>query len=456
MDTNTHVAYDHWLFDVAERLGYITFFGEEFCYEESPYVVQSQSPFTLRVDLSLERIHCQLAKNWLRANGKTNSEIKTWAVEFDSDDMPETCFDGRSRGEMSLEFIRQMWDAYSDQPKFAFLNALAAHDYSIDPAHTPLSAENYDQSLYEFLSGFVTREDARETLIVLRSDHGLQGGPWPIDYSVQIEHMRPLTTLLFPSSYKHIDKTVLAINQERLTTGFDIYNTIRFAMAPSDKSDFSPLDAGIPRWSFNLIKQEIPKSRTCSDAKVPIDFCPCVDERSDLAPSFYVGQSEKITKKLFAVPLPTYSWERARFEPARLPGQTFYKPEKNKYRSIALQQDVKTPGCNATLGSYIDENMLSDSWQMIENVTSLYPASDVSGGIFLYKRQALLLAYLVQRESASMAAAASDKQFLICETGFGSGHGAALFLSSSPNVQVVRVNRGIVARLATYLFSPLS
>ena len=73
MDTNTHVAYDHWLFDVAERLGYITFFGEEFCYEESPYVVQSQSPFTLRVDLSLERIHCQLAKNWLRANGQTNS-----------------------------------------------------------------------------------------------------------------------------------------------------------------------------------------------------------------------------------------------------------------------------------------------------------------------------------------------------------------------------------------------
>lgn len=441
INNKTSVAYDHWLFDVAERLGYITFFGEEFCYEESPYVVQNQSPFTLRVDLSLERIHCQFAKNWLRANGKTNSDTKTWAVEYDSDDVPETCFDGMSRGEMSLEFIRQMWDVYSE-PKFAFLNVLAAHDYSIDPAHTPLSAENYDLSLYEFLSGFVTRQDARETLIVLRSDHGLQGGPWPIDYSVQIEHMRPWTTLLFPRSYKHVDKHVLAINQERLTTGFDIYNTLRFAMTPSDESASPLLDAGIPRWSFNLFKQEVPRSRTCFDAKIPLKFCPCVDERGDVAPSFYVGQSEMITAPIFAVPLPTYNWERARFEPARLPGETFYKkPEKNKYHSFALQQDVKTPGCNATLGSYIDENMLSDSWQMIQNITSLFPASDVSGGIFLYERQALLLAYLVQRESASMAAATSNKQFVICETGFGSGHGAALFLSSSPNVQVISFDK---------------
>ena len=436
INKETDVANDHWLFDVAGRLGYITFFGEEFCYEESPYVVQNQSPFTLRVDLSLERIHCQLAENWLRAHSQTNSDTKTWAVEYDSDDVQETCFDGMSRGEMSLAFIRQMWDVYSEQPKFAFLNALAAHDYSIDPAHAPLSAENYDQTLYEFLSDFLTRQDARETLIVLRSDHGLQGGPWPIDYSVQVEHMQPWTTLLFPKSYKHVDKNVLAINQERLTTGFDVYSSLRFAMTPS-QSAFPLLDAGMPRWSFNLFKQEIPRSRTCADAKVPIKFCPCIDERSDIAPSFYVGQSERITSRMFAVPLPKYNWERARFEPARLPGETFYKPEKIKYH-LSLRQDVKSPGCNATLGSYIDENMLSDSWQMIQNITALYPASDVSGGMFLYERQALLLAYLVQRERAAMAAATSNEKFLICETGFGSGHGAALFLSSSPNVQVVR------------------
>ena len=33
VDKETGIHHDHWLFDVAKRLGYITFFGEEFCYE---------------------------------------------------------------------------------------------------------------------------------------------------------------------------------------------------------------------------------------------------------------------------------------------------------------------------------------------------------------------------------------------------------------------------------------
>ena len=42
---------------------------------------------------------------------------------------------------------------------------------------------------------------------------------------------------------------------------------------------------------------------------------------------------------------------------------------------------ILKPMCNATLSTYIDEEMLQDSWEMIERITSLYPGSDVSGGI---------------------------------------------------------------------------
>ena len=95
---------------------YVTFFGEEFCYEDSPYVVQTQSVFGLDVHLSLEKIFCRLANKWLTARGLSNSG-RLFAAEYGSKNVPDTCFDGKSRGEISLEFISQIWDAYS-APKF--------------------------------------------------------------------------------------------------------------------------------------------------------------------------------------------------------------------------------------------------------------------------------------------------------------------------------------------------
>ena len=48
--------------------------------------------------------------------------------------------------------------------------------YSLDPAHLPLSAESYDAVVYKFLTNIMTRKnDSRDTYIILRSDHGLQG-----------------------------------------------------------------------------------------------------------------------------------------------------------------------------------------------------------------------------------------------------------------------------------------
>lgn len=96
---------------------YVTFFGEEFCYEDSPYVVQGQSVFDLDVDLSLEKIFCHLARIELMFEGLLNSE-RLFGVEYDTKNIPDACFDGKSRGDIGLELISQMWDAYSARPKF--------------------------------------------------------------------------------------------------------------------------------------------------------------------------------------------------------------------------------------------------------------------------------------------------------------------------------------------------
>jgi hypothetical protein len=48
-------------------------------------------------------------------------------------------------------------------------------------------AETYDIMLSSFLKRFLERDDDANTIIVVRADLGLQGGPSAPDYGVQIE-----------------------------------------------------------------------------------------------------------------------------------------------------------------------------------------------------------------------------------------------------------------------------
>lgn len=271
-----------------------------------------------------------------------------------------------------------------------------------------------------------------------------QGGPYPVDFATQIEHMHPWTAIIAPAKLQTLSIGPFSSNQKRLTTGFDIYHTIRSLMSPVAKGNGHNslfFDSGIPRWSYNLFQQTIPSTRNCQDAKIPKEFCPCLDERNDMAPSYYVGYSEQTGK--LRLPELKYDWMKNRFAAPKLPGYLVPKAQ-SKYLDMSFNRNVLSPRCNATLGFYVDEAMLDDSWQLIHNITSQFPGSDVSGGIFLYKRQTILLAYLVQQQIASRAAKGGRnylEPFRICETGFGSGHSAALFLSSAPNVEVVTFDK---------------
>lgn len=136
------------------------------------------------------------------------------------------------------------------------------------------------------------------------------------------------------------------------------------------------------------------------------------------------------------MPILLYNWQIHRFVAKRPPGSSLLKLDA-KY-SVKPNTAIMIPNCNVTLGSYIQEDMLKDSWEMIESIAAMYPGSDVSGGIYLYPRQTILISYLIQKEMAfTKQKSKKSKQFRICETGFGSGHSAALFLAASPDVEVV-------------------
>lgn len=68
----------------------------------------------------------------------------------------------------------------------------------------------------------------------------------------------------------------LFYNQDRIVTGYDIYRTLRELMESTKEKD--GLKDVAPPWSYNVVRDAVPATRACTDAKVPLEFCPCEEE----------------------------------------------------------------------------------------------------------------------------------------------------------------------------------
>ena len=92
---------------------------------------------------------------------------------------------------------------------------------------------------------------------------------------------------------------------------------------------------------------------------------------------------------------------------------------------------------SSTNGGIIGESVYRH-WNMIDEITHQeYPDAKVSGGIFLYPRQASILTHLIRRMHAGRTE--HQKTITICETGYGSGHSMALFQDASSSIGPIRV-----------------
>ena len=91
-------------------------------------------------------------------------------------------------------------------------------------------------------------------------------------------------------------------------------------------------------------------------------------------------------------------------------------------------------------------------WQAIDNTTAKYLSKNtkVSGGLFLYPRQANLFAKVMEdlislhhqkQKHNHDHKHDQNRPFQVCETGFGSGHSTAFFLSQSEDAQIVTFDK---------------
>lgn len=106
---------------------------------------------------------------------------------------------------------------------------------------------------------------------------------------MQVEHREPWAQLLLPQALVGDSLESLLVNQDRVVTGHDLYQTLqRLMMGGLSMSERSKYLASIPAWSYNLLHEVVPATRTCRDAKVPEQFCLCEEQVEYRPPSLGV------------------------------------------------------------------------------------------------------------------------------------------------------------------------
>jgi hypothetical protein len=161
-------------------------------------------------------------------------------------------------------------------PKFAYANFIAAHNFATEPT----ALEHLDLRLENFLTSFLKQEKlSHGTVILLRSDHGAQNGPYVMNWDAQISQRNPFAYLLVPKTMAdskgtpQIDMSlaVAQANQNKMVTGFDFHKTFRFVME-APQFDNRKGEIG-PSWAYNVLTTAVPAGRSCYEARIPFSFC---------------------------------------------------------------------------------------------------------------------------------------------------------------------------------------
>ncbi|KAI6186312.1 hypothetical protein M3Y98_00119500 [Aphelenchoides besseyi] len=143
--------------------------------------------------------------------------------------------------------------------------------------------ELYDWPLLDALTRMKTAGVLNNTVLLISGDHGQRIHPIKHTYYGKIEERMPLAAIYIPQKLRNWRPEwfrKLIKNTNRFTSTFDLHETLR---------DLSELKVGTQAESRSARERvgrslfsEIPIRRDCKDAKVPLNFCVCMEPLNDL------------------------------------------------------------------------------------------------------------------------------------------------------------------------------
>ncbi|XP_062621920.1 uncharacterized protein LOC134283484 [Saccostrea cucullata] len=186
---------------------------------------------------------------------------------WNTDDL---CMMDRLETGMVLDYAAKFVRLQQNSPYFAFSFATTlTHDEFYHAQYADLPLLNFIRELHE-------DQLLNNTLLIVFSDHGIRIGNYRNTYEGMMEERLPMMHLVFPKWFKEkypLYSKNLKLNTKRLTTPFDIYETLRDVLNFDDKIFQRK---GYKNRGISLFR-EIPKERTCKDAGIAPHWCTCVE-----------------------------------------------------------------------------------------------------------------------------------------------------------------------------------
>ncbi|XP_050081796.1 uncharacterized protein LOC126569042 [Anopheles aquasalis] len=196
------------------------------------------------------------------------------------------CLGGRTPTVVLLDYARKLVRRFgTGEPLFSLLWGVGmTHDFFNNPS---LIDGDY-RRLLEFMAdepGYLNR-----TVLILMSDHGIRWGSFRNTYQGMMEERQPFLTFVLPPWFQARYPTAyrnLRQNRLRLTTHFDLYETLKDIVSPSPSLETS----AIRDRAVELIESKptprgislflpVPVTRSCEDAGIAAHWCTCHDHKT--------------------------------------------------------------------------------------------------------------------------------------------------------------------------------
>ncbi|KAJ8925402.1 hypothetical protein NQ315_009234 [Exocentrus adspersus] len=184
------------------------------------------------------------------------------------------CSGPETTGERLLNTAKDFFVNIRDRPRFGLF---WTNSFSHDNHNCPSAM---DDKLLEFLSDHSFLRALKDTVFIFFSDHGFRFGDIRRTNTGWFEERLPFIYLRlplgfqkrFPKEYKNV-----VLNSHRLTSPYDVYNTLQHILKLSNSSYEPGLSLGCD--SCQSLFKEVSYNRTCEEAGISQRWCTCISYR---------------------------------------------------------------------------------------------------------------------------------------------------------------------------------
>ncbi|CAH1786940.1 unnamed protein product [Owenia fusiformis] len=178
------------------------------------------------------------------------------------------CVGDRHESEITLNYLYDYMDTFKDRPHFAFT-------FNSRLTHEDISLTGVADNIYlKFLKRVKNCGNLNNSVVVFYSDHGIRYGDMRQTKIGKLEEKLPFIYWIFPKWFSENHPEFvhnLRINKHRLTTPFDVHETLQNILTDGPLESFT----SDPNKKGMSLFKVIPETRTCEDVGILPHWCTC-------------------------------------------------------------------------------------------------------------------------------------------------------------------------------------